>query len=687
MIAAVFTAVGFAQETEPEPASLSIKSFSLSLENAVYINFKVASTSVTNPSAIKILAWENAPESYVKGTEDHCLSTKGKENGTGHEIFQYDNLAAKDMTKMVYVCAYVNENGVETYSSPAKFSVAMYAYLKKNAANPDTDLVALMDSMLAYGAQAQTYFKHNTEFLANAPMGQVTVKNGTLSDGFSLGWYKAGTTVTLTANDPEEGYEFSHWENTAGESVSTNEVFEAPVAEGNQTYTAVYEKSAMASQGLAFTANADGTYSVSGFGSCADTDIIIPSTYEGKPVTAIATDAFYDNTGRRLTSVTIPSSVTEIKPRAFVSCYGLKEVILSEGLETIGTQAFWESPITTINLPTTLTYVGSNAFMECTRIEEVHITDIGSYCSIDFGNEAANPLWDGGVLYLNGTPVTSVTVPTGVTRIGANVFVGYSGITEVTLPHSVTSIGAYAFFGARNLTRINIPSSVATISNYAFANNSKLTIYCEAASQPDGWSSDWNYGYASGPNAPVVWGFDAVIRTYTFATNGGNTISPIQSMYSITLPIPIKTDYYFVGWYDSASFIGDPIIGEYYGDSDTMLYARWMTESEYKLYCNATSLPRAKRITSGTEILFDGTEMLYFRFQVEETGYYDVESSGDADTYGTLYNSNYAILDSNDDSGAGDNFSIYKYLTAGETYYLAVKKYDSGSAFVTLTFS
>jgi hypothetical protein len=52
------------------------------------------------------------------------------------------------------------------------------------------------------------------------------------------------------------------------------------------------------------------TYQVKGIGNCTDTDIVIPSTYNGLPVTSIGEDAF---TGRSsLTSVTIPDSVTII---------------------------------------------------------------------------------------------------------------------------------------------------------------------------------------------------------------------------------------------------------------------------------------------------------------------------------------------------------------------------------------
>ncbi|MBQ7924255.1 MAG: leucine-rich repeat protein, partial [Clostridia bacterium] len=75
-------------------------------------------------------------------------------------------------------------------------------------------------------------------------------------------------------------------------------------------------------QGLEYELSTDETcYTVTGIGTCADTDIVIPSMYNGKPVTNIYDLAFRDCYG--LTSVVIGDSVTSIGDWAFSGCSGL----------------------------------------------------------------------------------------------------------------------------------------------------------------------------------------------------------------------------------------------------------------------------------------------------------------------------------------------------------------------------
>jgi len=73
------------------------------------------------------------------------------------------------------------------------------------------------------------------------------------------------------------------------------------------------------------------------------------------------------------------------------------------------------------------------------------------------------------------TGLTSVTIPSSVTNMGAGVFSGCTGLTSVTIPSSITNIGANAFYGCKGLTSITIPSTVTDIGANAFENCTGLT--------------------------------------------------------------------------------------------------------------------------------------------------------------------------------------------------------------------
>ena len=91
--------------------------------------------------------------------------------------------------------------------------------------------------------------------------------------------------------------------------------------------------------GLAFFLKDDGTYAVEiGYAKYLS-NVEIPATYKGKPVTMIGEAAFFgcDN----LKSVTIPDSVTVIGDSAFYGCDSLTSVTIGSSVTTIGDFAFY----------------------------------------------------------------------------------------------------------------------------------------------------------------------------------------------------------------------------------------------------------------------------------------------------------------------------------------------------------
>ncbi|MCD7883999.1 MAG: Ig-like domain-containing protein [Lachnospiraceae bacterium] len=83
--------------------------------------------------------------------------------------------------------------------------------------------------------------------------------------------------------------------------------------------------------------------------------------------------------------------------------------------------------------------------------------------------------------------------------------------------------------------------------------------------------------------------------------------------------------------------------------------------------------------TSATALIANGGDYMYFAVTPAESGTYTFYTLTNYDTYGYLYNSNLNCLTSDDDGGTDNNFKITYDLSAGETYYLAVRYYSSSN--------
>ena len=77
--------------------------------------------------------------------------------------------------------------------------------------------------------------------------------------------------------------------------------------------------------------------------------------------------------------------------------------------------------------------------------------------------------------FKNCSSLTSVIIPSSVTRIGEYAFWGCSSLASVNIPSSVTEIGGYAFSGCSSLTSVNISSGVTVIGESVFQGCSSLT--------------------------------------------------------------------------------------------------------------------------------------------------------------------------------------------------------------------
>ena len=224
------------------------------------------------------------------------------------------------------------------------------------------------------------------------------------------------------------------------------------------------------SVGLKYSLNTDEKgYTVVGIGYCEDTDLVIPATYRGLPVTAIGSNAF--ESVRSFKSVSIPASVTTIGEYAFAHC-GVTSVTFATNsqLTTVDRYAFFSSSsLQSIALPDGVTTIGEAAFNGCNNITSISIPDSITTIedrALDFNSSAFTVYNNAKYLGNSTNPYLVLVKATDTSRTTCNIHTG----AKIIL--------IFAFDNCTSLKSVTIPNSVTTICNAAFYYcNSLSTMY------------------------------------------------------------------------------------------------------------------------------------------------------------------------------------------------------------------
>ena len=82
----------------------------------------------------------------------------------------------------------------------------------------------------------------------------------------------------------------------------------------------------------------------------------------------------------------------------------------------------------------------------------------GSGAMKDYRYNSWSTRWNG-----YGDRIKSLTIASGITKIGNYAFYDCSGLTSITLPEGLTSIGSLAFFECTGLTSVAFPDGLTSI--------------------------------------------------------------------------------------------------------------------------------------------------------------------------------------------------------------------------------
>ena len=188
---------------------------------------------------------------------------------------------------------------------------------------------------------------------------------------------------------------------------------------------------------------------------------------------------------RTLASAEIFNCVTEIGYCAFSGCTRLSSVTIPDSVTTIGQEAFGMTNLTSVTIPDSVTNIDNYIFDNCHVLKSAiigsGITVISNYT------------------FSVCTSLSSVTIPNSVTTIGMWAFNNCSGMTSITIPNSVTSINFASFYKCTSLTSITIKATTPpTLGNMALEStpiaNGTGYIYVPSGSvnaykSASGWSN------------------------------------------------------------------------------------------------------------------------------------------------------------------------------------------------------
>jgi hypothetical protein len=153
--------------------TLAGKSFSLSFEDEILVNFYYEVSDLSSVTEHGMLVFKNQPTTVTVAGADAVYNDPTAVSSGAMYLTTTDGIAAKEMGDTRYYVAYAKlTDGSYVYSDIYGYSPKQYAMNMLAKTNTSDKQKALCVAMLNYGAAAQKYFGYKTGALMNAELTQ-----------------------------------------------------------------------------------------------------------------------------------------------------------------------------------------------------------------------------------------------------------------------------------------------------------------------------------------------------------------------------------------------------------------------------------------------------------------------------------------------------------------------------------
>jgi hypothetical protein len=214
------------------------------------------------------------------------------------------------------------------------------------------------------------------------------------------------------------------------------------------------------SEGLEYESNGDGTCTITGLGTCTDTDIVIPTVSPtGDTVTMIDKYAFYN--------------LDDIDSLTFIDCE-----------YEIGEYSFEYGEYKTINFIGGNPQIEKSAFAACEKLNEVNFVDcniqIGEYGFYDGGKDMSitfnNCTGTIGEYSFEYCDAVSIEINNCDLEIDKSAFAALDNVTSIKFADSTITTDEYAFYGSGDEAIIEVTGCTLYFDEYAFEYGSFASV-------------------------------------------------------------------------------------------------------------------------------------------------------------------------------------------------------------------